>query len=228
MRPRTVWTMQSGVDAGTRDAALTVRSALERGHGEPVAFRAALERVPAVDRDAWVDLALGVPEPPADGHELPRGCVPYLPCGVDTLLRAVEAASLTAADVFVDIGSGLGRATALVHLLTGATALGLEIQAALVEAARHLAARLQLTRVTTVAGDASALVTTLANGDVFLLYCPFSGERLSRLFASLEPLALTRPLRICCVDMAPPACPWLALHAAPAENLRIYRSTQCR
>ena len=54
--------------------------------------------------------------------------MPYLPCPVDTLLRVIEHAPLGAADVFVDVGSGLGRAAALVHLLTGARAVGLEVQ----------------------------------------------------------------------------------------------------
>ena len=126
----------------------------------------------------------------------------------------------------MDVGSGLGRATTLVHLLTGATAIGLEIQAALVAEARTLAARLGLVRVTTLEGDASALAPSIATAGVFFLYCPFSGARLFRFFANLEPLAAERPLRVCCVDMAEPACAWLRPLAQPAENLRIYRSTK--
>jgi len=203
-----------------------MRSALERGLANATAFSAALSAVAAADRDTWVDLAFGLPEPPADGRDLPRGCVPYLPCSVDTLLSAVEGAAITASDVFVDVGSGLGRAITLVHLLTGATTIGLEVQTALVHSSRALASRLRLARVSTLEGDASSLVGSVTNGSVFFLYCPFSGERLSRCWEALEPLARAEPLRICCVDMPAPACPWLAPHAAPAANLRIYRSTK--
>ena len=45
---------------------------------------------------------------------------------------------MQASDVFVDVGSGLGRAAALVHLMTGARAIGLEVQPALVAAARDI------------------------------------------------------------------------------------------
>jgi hypothetical protein len=214
------------VEPHARESALKMRSVLERGAHDAGTFRAALSAVAAADRDMWVDVALDLPEPSADERELPRGCVPYLPCSVDTLLHAVDGASITASDVFVDVGSGLGRATTLVHLLTGATAIGLEIQGTLAHASRNLASRLRLARVTTLEGDASSLVTSVPSGSVFFLYCPFSGERLSRLFEKLEPLARAEPLRLCCVDMGAPECAWLLPHAAPCANLRIYRSTK--
>src|SRR4029078_9775031 len=101
---------------------------LERGQHDPSMFRAALLRVPPTERDAWLDLVLRLGELPDDGPALPRDCVPYLPCPVDALLRIVDQAPVRASDVFVDVGSGLGRAAALVHLLTGAATIGLEIQ----------------------------------------------------------------------------------------------------
>ena len=103
-----------------------------------------LAGVPPVARDAWVDLALGLEAIAEDGPDLPRGCVPYLPCSVDALLRLIEHAPVGAGDVFVDVGSGLGRAAALVHLLTGAPAIGVEVQPAHVAASRALAMRLRL------------------------------------------------------------------------------------
>lgn len=202
--------------------ALEWRAALEAGRHDTVTFRAALESVAASERDAWVDLVFGLSAPPAD-ENLPRGCVPYLPCAVGTLLDAVDAAEITAADAFVDVGSGLGRATTLVHLLTGATAIGLEVQASLAREAQRLAARLCLARVTTLELDASVL-SSPPHGSVFFLYCPFSGERLARFFASIEALAGARSLRVCCVDMPAPPCTWLREVAAPAPNLRVYRA----
>jgi SAM-dependent methyltransferase len=138
----------------------------------------------------------------------------------------VEQASVRASDVFVDVGSGLGRAAALVHLLTGARAIGLEIQPALVAAARALAARLSLTELSFVEGDAIENAPALDPGSVFFLYCPFSGARLDRLLTCLEPIARARPIRICCVDLPLPPRDWLTLASSPSPALAIYQSQQ--
>ncbi|HET8934543.1 MAG TPA: class I SAM-dependent methyltransferase [Polyangiales bacterium] len=181
--------------------------------------------VPASARDAWLDLVLGLDDLPADGPELPRGCVPYLPCPVDVLLRVIDHAGVEASDVFVDIGSGLGRATTLVHLLTGAGAIGLEIQSALAATAREVAARLSLERVPCIQGDAAALTGLVTVGTVFFLYCPFGGQHLQQVLDQLESIARTRMLRVCCVDLPLPACEWLKPDHALFTDLAIYRST---
>jgi SAM-dependent methyltransferase len=188
-------------------------------------FEAALLAVAPNDRDAWLDRSFGIETLPDDGPELPSGCVPYLPCDVDTLLRMVRLADVRATDTFVDVGCGLGRAVALTHLLTGAAAIGIEVQPALVHAARALAARVNAARVSVVEGDASELAGRTVTGSVFFLYCPFSGARLARVLAALEELARTRELRVCCVDLPLPPCPWLTpLPSDDSDRLTIYRS----
>lgn len=167
----------------------------------------------------------GLGELPEDGPELPQGCVPYLPSSVDALLRVIDQAEVHASDVFVDIGSGLGRAAALVHLLTGASAIGVEIQPALVLAARALASRLILARVSCIQGDAANLTALVPTGTVFFLYCPFGGEHLSKVLEQLEVIARTRMLRICCVDLPLPAREWLTPDPALSGDLTVYRST---
>jgi hypothetical protein len=191
---------------------------------DPARFRAALTRVAPEERDAWLDRVLGLQEIPDDGPDLPRGCVPYIPCPVDALLRFVDEAEVRPSDVVVDVGSGVGRAAVAVHLLTGAAAVGLEVQRALVSAARELAARLGLSRVTTMEGDASALAGAAAEGTVFFLYCPFGGERLARLLDALEPIARARPLRIGCVDVPLPERPWLVADPPRRGDLVIHRT----
>ena len=176
------------------------------------------------DRDGWLDVVLGQGELGDDGAALPRGCVPYLPCPVDALLRAVEQAPVGAGDVFVDLGSGAGRALTFVHLLTGATAIGIEIQPELVRAARETAARLRLSRVTTLEGDASSVTGSAASGSVFFLYCPFSGERLARLLAELERPARHRALCICAVHTPLPEQRWLRMDPARLPDLCVFRS----
>jgi hypothetical protein len=111
----------------------------------------------------------------------------------------------------------------VVHLLTGARAIGVEVQPALVKAARELVARLRLSAVSFVEADAAKATDALAVGSVFLLYCPFSGARLAKLLGDLEPLARTRPIRLCCVDLPLPPCPWLVPTGPASVDLTIYR-----
>jgi hypothetical protein len=198
---------------------------IQQGLHDPPAFRRALEDVPPVARDQWLDTVLGIGELPDDGPELPRGCVPYLPCPVDVLLRIVDQAPIRGSDVFVDVGSGLGRAAMLVHLLTGAGAIGLEVQTPLALASRGIAARLRRYRVACVNGDATALTGFITIGSVFLLYCPFGGDRLAKVLADLESIARTRTLCICAVHLPLPPCPWLTLQGRHPGDLAIYRST---
>jgi SAM-dependent methyltransferase len=213
------------VDAANRESAGRVRSLIERRQCDPSLFRAELTRIPPAARDAWVDQVFGLGGAPLeDGPELPVGCVPYLPCSVDALLRLVEQAPVCASDLFVDVGAGVGRAAALVHLLTGAAALGVEVQPPLVAAARELAARLRFSRVSFVEADAGQPTDVWSAGSVFLLYCPFSGARLARFLAALEPVARTRPLRVCCVDLPLPPCPWLERTPPASLDLTIYRN----
>jgi SAM-dependent methyltransferase len=201
---------------------------LERNACDASSFRAALTEVSPLDRDAWVDLAFGIEATAEDSPHLPRGCVPYLPCRVDLLLRVVDLAPVVSSEVFVDVGSGVGRAIAVVSLLTDAPAVGIEVQPELVGAARELAARLRLARASFVEGDAAGLPAPAETGSVFLLYCPFSGERLAGLLRRLEPLARDRPIRVCCVDLPLPDCPWLEPASPPTGELAIYHSVAHR
>ena len=214
------------MEAAAIDSARRTREALTRDGPRPEAFRAALEAVPARDRDAWLDLVWDVGELPDDDPGLPRNCVPYLPCPAATVLDALEQAAVTRDDVFVDIGAGLGRTIALAHLLTGAGCVGLEIQRGLVEAARARADWLGLTRARFVEGDAAELVRWMTVGTVFFLYCPFSGARLERVLDALEELAGARALRVCCVDLPPLQRPWLAPLRSRSAELAVYRSTR--
>ncbi|MBC8073188.1 MAG: methyltransferase domain-containing protein [Deltaproteobacteria bacterium] len=191
----------------------------------PADFRAELEQIPTGARDAWLDALCGIDETPDDGAALPRGCVPYLPCPVATVLAAVQHASVTSDEVFVDVGSGAGRTVLLVHLLTGAECIGLEIQPALVTAARGRAESLQLERIRFEQGDAAELLGSITIGTVFFLYCPFSGERLDRVLDDLEAMARARQIRICCVQMPPIERPWLVRLPATSVELDVYRST---
>jgi SAM-dependent methyltransferase len=212
------------VDRTYRDGAERMRVDIERGVRDPESFLAALRGIPTVDRDEWLNRVLGLGELP-DDEPIPRGCVPYLPSSVDALLRIVDQAPVRANDIIVDVGAGLGRAGAFLHLVTGAKVIGLEIQPRLVLAWRELAARLLVPQMACVEGDAAELATYMVIGSIFFLNCPFSGARLAKVIAGLEPIARTRAIRVCCVDLTIPPCPWLVQDPPCAPDLAVYRST---
>lgn len=189
----------------------------------PAAFLDALRDVPALERDGWVDRVLGLDELPCDGPELPRGCVPYLPCSVNTLLRMIEIAGVRESDVFVDIGAGVGRATALLHFATGAAAIGVEVQSALARCSRELAARFDATRITTLEGDAAELVRQLTDATVFFLYCPFGANRVGQVLDDIEAIAKTHAVRVCCVNLPFPSRRWL-VPVSICDDLAVYES----
>ncbi|NUP12820.1 MAG: hypothetical protein HOW73_42825 [Polyangiaceae bacterium] len=216
------------MDEAHRVDAERMRALLATNRVSPAAFRAAQAEVPGAYRDAWVDLIFGLGELADDDCALPSGCVPYLPCPVDTVSKMVTLAEVSEADLFVDIGSGVGRTAALTHLLSGASAIGLEVQPHLVRSSRELLKRLRGSRVAIVEGDAGRLTSLMTIGSVFFLYCPFSGARLEKVLRDLERIARARPIRVCCVDLPLPPCPWLSIVASDG-SLEIYRSSAiCR
>jgi len=190
----------------------------------PDALAAQLRAVPESERDGWVDTMLACDELLEDGP-LPRGCVPYLPCAVDTLVEALERAAVTDDDVFVDVGAGIGRTVLLAHLLTGARCIGLEIQPPMVQAARGRAAELGLSAVSFVEGDAVELVRVVDEGTVYFMYCPFGRDRLDPILTDLEGLARRQPIRVCCVGMPPLQRAWLEAMPATSVDLAVYQST---
>jgi hypothetical protein len=219
-------TLTARVEEAHHEDAARMRRLLATGRAPPAVCRAALTAVAPDQRDAWLDRVFGLDELPDDGPELPRGCVPYLPCGVDAVLRMVDHADVQPGDVFVDIGAGIGRAAVLTHFLTGAAAIGIEIQPALVGSAHDLTRRLNASRVTVIEGDAVRLTGSIPVGSVFFLYCPFSGARLDRVLDDLESIAMTRQIRVCCVDLPLPTRPWLRQVSPPAGDLVVYQSAR--
>lgn len=200
----------TGLGESIGQSAARVRRLLASDRVSPELFRSALLGIEPRERDRWLDLVLGTGDIFADGSELPRGCVPYFPCSVDALLRMIEEADVQSRDVFVDIGSGVGRAATLTHLLTRAASIGLEIQSHLVRASRDLSQRFNLARLNVVHGDAVRLSGFITIGSVFFFYCPFGSARLAKVIDGLQAIARTKPIRVCCVDVPLPPRSWLA------------------
>lgn len=208
-----------------------VRYLLSRDIAGPEFLWVALRSIPKENRDAWWDQVVFGEDPnfdalPEDDDNLPRGCAPYLPCPVDTVLKAAESLALGPNDILIDIGAGTGKTAALLHFLSGAATIGIEIQRHLFERAVLLATTLKRTRLPIVHGDANELLRYLPLATAYFLYCPFSGQRLARVLAELEAQARNRKIRICCVDMPLLEVPWLRTLGAPHHSVRTYESVE--
>lgn len=185
---------------------------------------ALLTSLPVCDRDAWVDELLGIESLPPDVPDLPRGSVPYLPCGVEEILALVREVPVRAEDTFVDLGSGLGRVVILAHLLSGATALGVEIQDPLVRSAQERSAALGLTGVGFVCANAAEIAL---DGSIFFLYAPFNGAMLTAVLGRIAEVARRRPIIVCAVDLELHGASWLQRREpARASSLVVYDSVK--
>ena len=155
-----------------------------------------------VDRDRFVDRLLGLEDRPAhdepcvgDDPELIR-CVAS---GVSAVADAVLMAGVGPDDTFLDLGAGCGRVAMLVHLLTGARSVGIEIQPGLVDFGRRRAEALGLDGVDLRRGDARE--DALPEATVVYLYLPFVGRSLARVVARLEERARRAPLIVCALGV---------------------------
>jgi len=207
------------VDESLRVRARAARAEVASGALRGAALLDQLRAVPARDRDGWVDELLGIEPPPPDVPDLPRGAVPYLPCGVDEIVAMVGEVPLGPDDELVDVGAGLGRVALLAHLLSGAGARGVEIQAPLVERARRCCAALAVTGVSFICADAADCEL---DGSVFFLYAPCNGELLARVVRRIEAVARRRPIVVAAVDLELPGAPWLRARPASRPALMLY------
>jgi hypothetical protein len=201
--------------------ALAARDEIASGVLRGAALVELLEAVPLCDRDDFADELLGFGSPPEDVPDLPRGAVPYLPCGVDDILAMVRAVPMGPLDDFVDLGSGVGRVAILVHLLCGVTAHGIEIQEPLVQRAEACAAALNLSGVSFTHANA---VHAELDGTVFFLYSPFNGRMLTDALERLRDVARRRPVVVCAVGLELHGLSWLRPRARPTVSLNVYDS----
>jgi Histone methylation protein DOT1 len=150
----------------------------------------------------------------------------YQPTPARHIFRLIGLTALTANDVLVDLGSGLGHVPMLVSICTDASSIGIELESAYVECSRKCAQRLNLDRVTFLQGDAR--VTDLTTGTVFYLYTPFTGSILNAVLNRLKREAATRRIRICSYGPCTPIIaqePWLAAASTPeAHRIALFSS----
>ena len=166
-------------------------------------FKAARQQVSSSDDDALgydaldmlvnglLEIALTPGAPEARDGEM----VFYQPTPARIILHLIDALRPTAEDIFYDLGSGLGHVPILVHLLTGITTRGVELEDAYFRYANACLDKLGLTAVKFVHADARAV--DYADGTLFYLYTPFQGEMLRQVLRKLEAQAERRSIKIC-------------------------------
>lgn len=165
----------------------------------------------------WLEEPVEVSSAPPGEH-----LIGYHAAGLDSIRRMLAEVPLTERDVFIDLGSGLGRVCIVVALSTAARVRGIEVQHALVERARADAARAGVA-VQFVEGDVREV--DLSEGTVFFLYVPFTGPALGRVLERLS--AIDHPIVVCAlgVDLDAPF-----LRRRPLDDfwLAIYDSLTTR
>jgi hypothetical protein len=176
-------------------------------------------------RERAIEQLLGVDSYPPAPAPLEADLVGYIPSGVAAIVRAVFEVPVTPDDVFVDIGSGLGKAAMIVHLLSGARVRGIELQHGLVAQASARADQLGLTDVSFVAADARD--AELDDGSVFFLYLPFTGAVLRTVLQRLHVASTKRDVVVCTLGLDLPTSDWLKPRETDSFWLSIYDS-QCR
>jgi hypothetical protein len=179
-----------------------LRSGALRGQG----LGALLEAQPEAECDRWIECLLGIRDLSARRPSVERELIGYQPSGVGAVLALIRDVPIVASDVFVDIGSGLGKVTMLVHLLTGADAFGLELDASLLARARERAAELRLDGVHYVQGDARELALP---GTVYFMYAPLTGAALARALVQLEVATRDRSAVLCTLGLDLAHVAWL-------------------
>lgn len=134
---------------------------------------------------------------PTPEETVPRSLemVQYEATPARAVLAMIDDAGIGPEDVFYDLGAGLGHVVLLVHLLTGARAVGVERDPAFCAYARASADELAVSGVALVAADARQ--ADLGLGTVYFLFTPFRGTILRAVLERLEEQATRRPIRVC-------------------------------
>jgi hypothetical protein len=230
-----VMALRSELETASQQACDTIRAAIRRGDG-PTAIAKSLTRErmsPNATDDEGYDYldeilagVLALDEPGPTTLEADAEMVFYQPTPARHILDLFDRASLTAADVLIDLGAGLGHVALMTGICTPARSIGVELEPSYVACARRAAAALNLKSVAFVEDDARAVA--LDNGTVFFLYTPFSGAMLRTMLDRLRRRAETHAIRVCTYGPCTAtiaAEPWLVAESpVRAGRVAIFRS----
>jgi hypothetical protein len=219
----------------------SVRDAIRRGAGRDALFQSADQlryEAPlrgysndlgaAESYDYLDDLVSGVfrfevtDEPQV---HLSEEMVAYQPTPARHVFDLIRHIQLTAQDVFVDLGSGLGHLAFLIAICTDARCIGVELEPSYVRCSAKIARELNLTKATFLALDARE--ADLSSGTVFYLYTPFRGAILRAVLDRLQLESVRREIRVCTFGPCTPivaAESWLVFDPVESSHMPVFRS----
>jgi hypothetical protein len=150
----------------------------------------------------------------------------YQPTPARHIFDLMRRAAFTEQDVLIDLGSGLGHVPLLAAICSGIRSIGVELEPAYIETARHCARELNLDRVTFVQSDARE--ADLSHGTVFYLYTPFTGNILRTVLDRLRQETASRAIRVCsfgpCTEVITGE-PWLkSLEHCETGRIAVFHS----
>jgi hypothetical protein len=119
----------------------------------------------------------------------------YQPSSTKTILRLIDELSVSADDVFYDLGSGLGHVPILVNMIGGIKAKGVEIQPFYCRYSTACLNKLGLSGIEFTNADARD--ANYDDGTIFYLYTPFRGKVLQHVLGKLKVQSKQRPIRVC-------------------------------
>lgn len=137
----------------------------------------------------WIDVAL------EETQEKEPDMVFLQPTPARIVFELIKKSKITQADIFYDLGSGLGQVSILVGLLTGAKTKGVEFDPAYCDYAERCARELGLDHVEFINLDARD--ADYSDGTVFFMYTPFTGKLLQEVLEKLKHESRNRTIRIC-------------------------------
>jgi hypothetical protein len=176
--------------------------------------------------DVLISGVLQFEQPEAEVAAPAAEMVFYQPTPARHIFDLIGRAALSERDVLVDLGSGLGHVPLLVAICTGASSIGVELEAAYVDCARRSARALNLPNVTFIQQDARA--ADLSSGTLFYLYTPFTGTILRTVLDALRREASRREIRICTHGPCTPTVAqedWLeAVGSVHTDRIALFRA----
>jgi len=233
---RRVQAIQQELEAANRGEYESMRQAIQRGEGREAMLRwwhaGDIGAPVAGDGYNWLDeLVAGVLpfDAPGEAGALAPEMVFYQPTPARHVFDLLDRLALTAKDVLVDLGSGLGHIPLLAAICSDACGMGVEIEGAYVESSRRCARKLGLANAHFTHGDARG--ADLGLGSVFYLYTPFTGTILRSVLDALRREASRRTFRVCCFGPCSAvlaAESWLAADDTPEPGrVAIFRAGRC-
>lgn len=133
-----------------------------------------------------------------DSIRLPKREKEMIHLEVTPLAVVIELADILhplPADLFYDLGSGLGHALMVYNLLTGLPAVGIEIEPYYCELSAASVSSLHLKGISI--RNENVLDSTMDDGTIFFLFSPFTGGLLEQVLDKLKQLSERRSITIC-------------------------------